>query len=411
MRPYVLIDGSLLGDPCMPLSAQVFAAIFKAGPCHAGMEVHVERDHGTLRQFGKFHLLNPLYLTFNRAERPGFHRQPDTVKHEPCCRLADAKGAVKLQATDAVLAISNGPDGDEPLIETERAIFKDRPYLDGKLLAAVLSLALEHRPGRDNADLLPTALGAGDFAVGPFHREHGLKADLGRREVADGFQQGLGCVVHVSQSSSGTWTQCTVILPIGYSSPGLASRAHRDSESRHGGNEPSVCRFEKSGKKRDHLVSSSTAVIGSLSESVLAMNRLAILIHPEIAAKSSATGETASTDRPDAAQICCICVRLGIGELSYRGKLQLTPGLGWQWRVGSKDKAAPGVLDQLPFTSEAARLQGTVEAHPQRAIAAFVSVTKQGGSRHRAGLSRLIAARHALILQPSSDESSVLPKI
>src|SRR6185437_7450668 len=76
--------------------------------------------------------------------------------------------------------------------QRQRAILKDRIDLDRELFPAVLRLALQHRPARDNTDLIALALRAGDLAVWPLHRQHRLEADLCTGKVFDGREQGFG---------------------------------------------------------------------------------------------------------------------------------------------------------------------------------------------------------------------------
>jgi hypothetical protein len=61
-----------------------------------------------------------------------------TLQHEPRGFLRYAKGAMRfVRANAAVFAISGQPHSRQPLFQTNRGIFKDRPDLRGKLLFRV----------------------------------------------------------------------------------------------------------------------------------------------------------------------------------------------------------------------------------------------------------------------------------
>ena len=133
------------------------------------------------------------------AERFRFHRQADAHEHKPSGLLRDSQGAGNLARTDTVFGVGDAPHGDEPRRERERRILKDRSDLRGELLSTLLVLALEHRPGSDDANLVLAAFGAGGFAIRPFQLDRVAKADAKIAEVADGIQQGFGTVfVHGS---------------------------------------------------------------------------------------------------------------------------------------------------------------------------------------------------------------------
>jgi len=138
-----------------------------------------------------------LHLAAEFAERLGLHRQPDSVQHEPRRLLSDAERPAQLAGRNAVLRVGDAPHRDEPLIQAERAILKDRADLTRELFAAVLRLALQHRPAGDDADRFAAALRAGQFAVRPLGREHRLERHGRIGEVGHGFEQGFrGVVVH-----------------------------------------------------------------------------------------------------------------------------------------------------------------------------------------------------------------------
>lgn len=133
-------------------------------------------------------------LTPQLAEGSRFHRQADSMKHEPSGFLSDAQRAAKFQAANPVLGVGNAPDSDEPFIEAKRGILKDRLDLDAELLPAAGRFALEHRPRSDDADLIAATFGAADFAIGPFDGQHRLETNLGIAVVTDGFKQCFWCI-------------------------------------------------------------------------------------------------------------------------------------------------------------------------------------------------------------------------
>src|SRR5680860_1856389 len=63
-------------------------------------------------------------------ERAGLHRKSDPMNHEPCSFLRNADAAMNLIRTNAVLAVDDHPDGNEPLIQAECGVFKDGSRLN-----------------------------------------------------------------------------------------------------------------------------------------------------------------------------------------------------------------------------------------------------------------------------------------
>jgi hypothetical protein len=120
------------------------------------------------------------------SKRARLHCKPDTVKHEPRRFLSYFQCPGQFTRADAILRVSNAPDGDEPLVETKGTVLEDRADLHAELLAAILGLALQERPGPDDPDLVCTTFRTDDFAVWPLSREHGFKARFWIREVTDG---------------------------------------------------------------------------------------------------------------------------------------------------------------------------------------------------------------------------------
>src|SRR6185369_11811975 len=70
-------------------------------------------------------------------ERAGLHCKADTLKHEPSGFLSDADGSMNLIRANAVLARGNHPDRHQPLVQTERRVFKDRSDFRAELSLCV----------------------------------------------------------------------------------------------------------------------------------------------------------------------------------------------------------------------------------------------------------------------------------
>ena len=87
------------------------------------------------------------------------------MHHVPSGLLRDAERTCNLVGTDTVLAVSQHPHGNHPLVHAERRIFKDSSNLDGELL--LTALAVPDAPRRDKRMLLPLTARACDYAIRP----------------------------------------------------------------------------------------------------------------------------------------------------------------------------------------------------------------------------------------------------
>lgn len=126
------------------------------------------------------------------------HPFSDAMQHEPRRILADANRAPEFVAADPVAAVDQIPDGHEPLGQRDFRLLENRPDRQGDLFLAFAAIALEQWPILHGCDALTTAARAGDLSVRPFESHHQLAAEVFVREVADGFDQCLGQVVHGS---------------------------------------------------------------------------------------------------------------------------------------------------------------------------------------------------------------------
>lgn len=104
--------------------------------------------------------------------------------HVPSGILLDAEGTHQFTGRYAVLRIDDQLVGCKPLTEFKRAILEDRSHLHRKLLLAVP--ALEQAAGRDKADALTLATGAGN-AVRPTDRYEEVMDELRVAELLNGF--------------------------------------------------------------------------------------------------------------------------------------------------------------------------------------------------------------------------------
>src|SRR6266404_3785921 len=157
-----------------------------SNPATMFVSVHESRS-ATNKSFVYFHFA-PRPTNFQ--ERAVLHRKTDSVKHEPCGLLSDAKSAAHFVGTDTVLAVCNHPNSDEPLVQANRRILKDSSYLDAELLASVLLFAFPHPASGDESHIIAATSGALD-AIGPAPRNHELEAVVRVSEVDDGLLQSL----------------------------------------------------------------------------------------------------------------------------------------------------------------------------------------------------------------------------
>src|SRR5882724_1032953 len=128
-------------------------------------------------------------------ERAILHCETDSVEHEPCRLLSDAKRATHFIGTNAVLAIGNHPNSDEPLAQRQCRIFEDSSNLYAELFFGMPSLAFPHPASRDEAHIIPATGGALN-AIGPAPRNHELEAVVGVGEVNDGLLESLWFGAH-----------------------------------------------------------------------------------------------------------------------------------------------------------------------------------------------------------------------
>lgn len=138
-----------------------------------------------------------LNLAGHLGERPGLHGEPNPMEHEPRGFLSDVEVPTQLVGADSVLTVGDEPKGGEPLVQTDRAVFHDRPDFDGELLSGVILFAGPHAPGGDEGDLFATASRARNISVGPAHADHESEGTVRIGEELDSFEGGFGSVMAV----------------------------------------------------------------------------------------------------------------------------------------------------------------------------------------------------------------------
>ena len=125
------------------------------------------------------------------------HGESDTVQHEPRGLLSHTDSFGEFVTADAVLAVSNQPHGDQPLINRQRRVFHDGTDFDRELPLGVLLLALPDMARFSEVDLGAATGGALHDAIGPAELHHFGKGHVRIAEVNDGglecFGPVLGC--------------------------------------------------------------------------------------------------------------------------------------------------------------------------------------------------------------------------
>ncbi len=117
------------------------------------------------------------------------------MEHEPSRLLSDAESPSNLVRANAVLAIRNHPNSDEPLVERERGILKDSSHFARELFASMCRFAFPHPTSRDESNIVPATSGAFD-AIGPAALNDEVEAIVGVGEVFDSLLESLWFGAH-----------------------------------------------------------------------------------------------------------------------------------------------------------------------------------------------------------------------
>src|SRR5262249_54792790 len=109
------------------------------------------------------------------------HRKSNSVHHEPCTLLRDAKCTMHFIRTHSILRAADQPYGGKPLGKRDGRVFKDRPSLDRKLFLALK--ALPDAACAQIARALLSAVRAYRLTVRPTQIGEEFNADIFIREV------------------------------------------------------------------------------------------------------------------------------------------------------------------------------------------------------------------------------------
>jgi hypothetical protein len=141
---------------------------------------------------------NESFVHFNLAigttkfqERTRLHGKTNAMEHEPSRLLSDAKSTSDLIRTDSVLAVGDHPNGEQPLVERKRRIFKDSSDLGRELTFGMDALALPLALILEEHDILAATGGADHNAIGPANLDHEVEAIVGIGVVQHGLLESL----------------------------------------------------------------------------------------------------------------------------------------------------------------------------------------------------------------------------
>jgi hypothetical protein len=119
------------------------------------------------------------------------HSFANTVEHEPCSLLGQAKVSRNLIATHAVLAVRHQPHGREPLAQRDRRFIEDRADFNGELLPAFRRAALPDPASLEEHRFLGRAVRTLD-TLGPALRREIVQRIVRIVEINNRFGQCFG---------------------------------------------------------------------------------------------------------------------------------------------------------------------------------------------------------------------------
>jgi len=111
------------------------------------------------------------------------------MEHKPSSLLSNADCAAQLVGANTIFTISNSPNCNKPLVQTERAIFKNRANFGAKLFAAIF--APQKSAGLNLANSFTSAMRADWLDAEPFNITHKLFANIQIGKVMSGLQKCL----------------------------------------------------------------------------------------------------------------------------------------------------------------------------------------------------------------------------
>jgi hypothetical protein len=140
-----------------------------------------------------------IYLDFAR-QLPGvfaLQSKPEPLKHKPARFLSDSGSPRDFVGTNSVLAVSQHPHSEKPLIESDRRVFKDSPDFDAELGFRMPSLALPETARSDERHFLgPTGRTYNSVLPATCHKVADAVVRIG--EVDDCLLKSLGFACHES---------------------------------------------------------------------------------------------------------------------------------------------------------------------------------------------------------------------
>ena len=146
--------------------------------------------------------------------RISLHGESDAVQHEPCGLLGDADSAGHFIGTDAIFAIGDHPNGNEPLVETDWRILENGSDFDAELPMVVNALALPLPLIRKEVGVFAFTSGANN-AVWPAQVYHPIQTVIWTGEVNDCLLEcfWLFHVYHLNQGYPFRSDLSSILLP------------------------------------------------------------------------------------------------------------------------------------------------------------------------------------------------------
>jgi hypothetical protein len=140
--------------------------------------------------------------TLTKFSAASLQAQTDAMQHKPCRLLSNADSTGDLIARDSVAAIRQHPNGNDPLLDSDRRILEYGSDLGGKLPFGMDALALPFALVVEEHNVSATAGRASHNAVGPAQKHHIGQCIVGIRVKRNCLLQSLWLVVfavHVSK--------------------------------------------------------------------------------------------------------------------------------------------------------------------------------------------------------------------
>lgn len=133
-------------------------------------------------------------LTGHLPEGSRLHGEPNPMEHEPRGFLSDVQVSRKLIRTDSILTVGNQPEGWEPLVQANRAVFHHGAHLDRELTPRVAFLAGPDAAAFHERHPVTMAGRTRNLTVRPAETDHEGVCGFESSEGLDGFEEGLWAV-------------------------------------------------------------------------------------------------------------------------------------------------------------------------------------------------------------------------